>query len=56
MSARISGLLDEKDQMLGALKGNATYREPFGIPTVLQHGRYAQMWERQSAEEADQAA
>ena len=32
------------DQMLGALKGNATYREPFGIPTVLQHGRYAQMW------------
>jgi len=32
------------DQRLAGLKGKATYREPFGIPTILQHGRYAQMW------------
>ncbi len=32
------------DQVIAGLKGNDKYQEPFGIPTVMQNGRYAQVW------------
>lgn len=32
------------DAMMAMEWTDATYREPFGIPTVLQHGGFAQVW------------